>query len=284
MDKYRPKVNIIILNYKSYELTISEIKNIEDTIEYDGLEIVIVDNNSPNESYNIIDSFLQKNQLKFNYTLLKSNSNNGYASGNNIGLNASINRGAKYSLVINNDIIFSSPNTIMNLVNYLDGHDDVGIISPRIEGIDGYHDKPIYYKKPSFYDMTIGLRAFMKTRLKQNDEMVYEVYAPRGSCMMIRNDALEKIGLLDEGTFLYYEEPILAERMLKNGMKTVHYGKEYVIHNHAKTISSNITQKKNRVIVVQSMDYYLKKYRKFNVFERMICRFVRKYAYLISHK
>jgi GT2 family glycosyltransferase len=97
--------------------------------------------------------------------------------------------------------------------------------------------------------------------------------------MLLRNSDIENIGFLDEGTFLYYEEPILAENLKKIKKKVVLYGPECVIHNHAKTIKTNISQKRRRKVVLNSMDYYLKKYREFNYFERLLCRVVRLVGY-----
>ena len=280
------KVAVVILNYNTYHLTINEIENIEAVLEGDSLDIFIVDNCSTNESVEKLNSFLKENksELRNRYTLLCSASNGGYAAGNNIGIKAANEAGAKYTLLINNDILFTSPDTITQLVGYMEKNPSVGAISPRIVSKDGSHDKPIYYKKPSFWDLSFGIRSYVGKIKEQDDELIYEMYAPRGSCMLLRNDDLKQIGLLDEGTFLYYEEPILAESLQAINKKVVHYGSVGVIHNHAETIKSNISRKRNRAIVVRSLNYYLRKYRRFNYVERMVCLLVRKYAYLLSHK
>lgn len=280
------KVAVVILNYNTYQLTIKEIENIEDVIEGDQLNIFIVDNCSTNESVEKLNCYLNEGKKRFHhkYSFISSLSNKGYAAGNNIGIKAAIDAGAKYSLIINNDILFTSPDSVSKMYNYMEANNHIGALSPRIVSKDGSHDKPIYYKKPSFWDLSFGIKSYVKRIKDQNDELIYEVYAPRGSCMMLRNEDLKRIGLLDEGTFLYYEEPILAESLRKLNKTVVNFGRIHVIHNHAETIKSNISRKRNRAIVVESMDYYLKKYRKFNAFERMICRLVRKYAYLLSHK
>ena len=279
-----PKVCVVILNYNTYQLTIKEFANIEEKLDYENLEIVIVDNNSSNSSCDEIQKAINVSPKKYEYTLLSSVENGGYAKGTNIGIREAIKKESDYILIINNDILFEVPDTISQMVLFMENHPEVGAVSPRIVSLDGSHDKPIYYKKPSFGDLSFGISSFVRGVNKQDDELVYPIYAPRGSCMLIREDDIKRVGLLDEGTFLYYEEPIFAEKLSSIGKTVYHYGKVHVIHNHAETIKSNISRKRNRAIVVQSMDYYLKKYRKFNAFERMICRLVRKYAYLLSHK
>lgn len=283
MMEQTPKVSIIILNYKTYNQTILEINNIEDVLEYDNLEIVIVDNCSQNDSVEQLSSAVKKCK-KYYYTLIESPHNSGYAAGNNFGLKESNRRGAKYSLIVNNDILFTDSQSIKKMVDFMESDESVGGLSPRIESKDGYHDKPIFYKKPSFWDLSLGIWNYKKRRFDQNDELIYEIYAPRGCCMMIRNDDLQKLGLLDEDTFLYYEEPILAESLMKLNKKIVHYGSVKVIHNHASTISTNVEKKVIRKHVINSLDVYLKKYRHFNDVERMICKLIRKYAYIISGK
>lgn len=279
-------VAVVILNYNTYHLTINEIENVEAILEGGSLDIFIVDNCSTNESVEKLNSFLNENKPKFRnrYTLLCSKTNGGYAAGNNIGINAANDARAKYTLLINNDILFTASDTIKQLIDYMENNPNVGALSPRIVSKDGSPDKPIYYKKPSFWDLSFGIKLFVSRIKEQNDELIYEIYAPRGSCMLLRNDDLKQMGLLDEGTFLYYEEPILAESLCTLNKKVVHYGNISVIHNHAETIKTNISKKKNRAIVVKSLDYYLRKYRHFNYVERMVCLLVRKYAYLLSHK
>lgn len=279
-----PKVSIIILNYNTWGETIEEIKNIEATLSYDNLDVIIVDNCSTNDSFEKIKTYIKSNSLVYKYRLVKSEKNAGYASGNNIGIKESIKGKADYSLIINNDILFTSADTIEKLVQSFESDATLGAVSPRIISPDGTHDKPIYYRKPSFWDMSFGIRGFVKSIQKQNDEQVYKVYAPRGSCMLLKNELLQRIGFLDEFTFLYYEEPILAEKLLMINKVTLNLGTVCVIHNHAKTIKNNISRKVNRKIVVQSMDYYLRQYRGFNLIQRYICRIIRKYAYIVSHK
>lgn len=284
MKHQSEKVSIIILNYNSWQITIECISNIEEQIEYENLEVIIVDNCSKNDSYERLSDYLENNELKYNYHLIKSHKNNGYASGNNIGIKQSIELKSKYSFIINNDILFTQSNTIQKFVRFMESKEAVGAISPRIISKDGYHDKPIYYKKPSFWDMTFGIKSFMRKRKLQNDELIYEIYAPRGSCMFLRNSCLLEIGFLDEGTFLYYEEPILAERLLRIGKSCFNFGEVCVIHNHASTIKNNVSRAKSREILVESLNYYLTEYRDFNFLQKQISILVRKYAYLISNK
>lgn len=284
MAKDTPKVSIIILNYNTYHLTIKEIESIEEVLKYDNMDVIIVDNCSTNDSVSQLNTVIRDSSKKYNYHLISNLYNGGYAAGNNVGLREALKNGADYCMVVNNDILFTDEDMIAKLVSFLEDNSNVGVVSPRIISKRGNPDKPIFYRKPTFWDLTFGIKKYNKERHLQEDELVYGIYAPRGSCMMIRSEAIVKIGFLDEGTFLYYEEPILAEGLLKFHYTVFHYGKTSVIHNHAETIKNNVSKKRSRKYVVQSLDLYLNKYRKFNFAERWACRMIRKYAYLYSHK
>ncbi|HEY5563198.1 MAG TPA: glycosyltransferase, partial [Clostridiaceae bacterium] len=84
-----PKVYIVILNYNSHEDTIECVKQCRN-ITYNNYRIIVVDNNSTDDSYKIIE-----NNLK-DVILLKSDINKGYGYGNNIGIKAALAEGAEY--------------------------------------------------------------------------------------------------------------------------------------------------------------------------------------------
>ena len=94
--------------------------------------------------------------------------------------------------------------------------------------------------------------------------------------MLLRNSSLMKIGNLDERTFLYYEEPILAERLAKEGLECWHYGDAVVTHLGSETIDNHITKGKKLDSLCDSYTYYLKKYRGFNSVQRWICEKIRR--------
>ena len=99
------KLAVIILNYNSWKLTINFIKKQLLNISLPkNTRIIVVDNNSSNDSL----EHLEKLKIKYNYVLLSSNENNGYASGNNIGLKWAFDKGFEYGLVANTDIIFEN--------------------------------------------------------------------------------------------------------------------------------------------------------------------------------
>lgn len=116
------KVAIIILNYKTYEMTLKLVDSLKKICNKDQVGIIVVDNASPNESAIELQQHSEKNN---DFILIKSDKNGGYASGNNLGLRYAVKSGFKYSLVINNDIEINSYSTIEKMLDLI--RSDIGI-------------------------------------------------------------------------------------------------------------------------------------------------------------
>lgn len=277
-----PLLGIVILNYNTFELTINLLENIYHTLAYNNYQIIVVDNHSTNDSYNKLYQY--KNSSGSDFVLIQSNSNNGYASGNNIGIKYAIQHNTEYVLIINNDIIFTDPHTVDILISVMQKNKQLGAVSPRLRTLDGHDDFPIYLNRPSFFDLSVGYCFFVKGKRKRLWDANHPLYAPRGSCMLLKSQDLERIGYLDENTFLYYEEPILAEKLLKIGKICLYVGAVSVIHNHAQTIASNIKAKKMLLYLMNSYKYYLCTYRHFSSLQVFICLHIKQLSFYIKNK
>ena len=270
------RVMIIILNYLSYELTMDLITQLKDQT-YDKYDIVVIDNNSPNASGEI----LRDNSKKYGYYFIQSNKNNGYASGNNIGIRYAVNNGYQYSLVINNDVKLTDDNLINKLVSIMDDNPRLCAIGPQIFNLDGEVCAP-YCRRPTFFSLSFGIINEKKYR-KQNSSISQIVYRVHGCCMLLDNDAMSKVNYMDERTFLYSEEDILAEKMMSIG-KTMYYCADTNIV-HMESNSIKMTNKKKNIMLkntIKSMDIYLKDYRHFGLIKRRLCEATRAIVIIFS--
>ncbi|MCJ7849002.1 glycosyltransferase family 2 protein [Blautia sp. NSJ-175] len=272
------KIVVVILNYKTYEMTLKLIKNIERIKGNEKVDIVVVDNASPNESADILRT---ESNDSHRFALLKNDINSGYAAGNNVGIKYAVENGAEYILVSNNDIELDTYDGIKKMIELMNSNTKIGAISPRIVSKNGKKDPPLYFRRPSFWDMTFGIVTNHKERFRFDDAVDSKIYAPRGSFMLLRATDMKKIGFLDEGTFLYYEEPILSERLSRIGKECWLCGNAEVIHNHGKTISTSIKKKQTCNILCKSLSYYLKNYRNYNCITRFLCVKFRELSYMI---
>lgn len=263
------RVAIIVLNYISWEETVKEVDLCNRLLHIDYRDIVVVDNASPNNSADM----LERENKKRNYVLLKSNTNTGYAAGNNIGLRYAYDKGYEYAWILNNDIIIDDEQIITKMMSIFSKDDAIAVVNPDIYAPDG-HMFNRDAKRPTLFDYTLGMFAYKKKGRIIDDLGGYAyVYRPQGCCMMVDLKKINNIGYMDEHTFLYFEEPILAERLLKMNYRCALCTTSKIIHNHSATVNSVLDKKKRSYIVNSSFRYYLREYRHFNSIQIFLCTF-----------
>ncbi|WP_270474358.1 glycosyltransferase [Holdemanella porci] len=263
------EVAVVILNYKSWRDTLNEIDMCHKEIGIDYENIIVVDNASPNES----KEELEKNS-QLGYRFIYSTENNGYASGNNIGLKYAFNNGYKYALILNNDILFNDKEFLKKLLEVVDKDNKLAVVNPDVYSPSGYlfnRDA----KRPNLFDYTVGMYLYKKRgrNIQDIDKYGY-VYRPQGCCMLVDLNKLNQVDYLDDSTFLYYEEVILAERLLNKGFRCACCTDTSIIHNHSTTVKSSFELNEIIKIKNKSFSYYLKEYRHYsNLKIKMCCAF-----------
>lgn len=263
------EVAVVILNYKSWRDTLNEIDLCHKEIGIDYENIIVVDNASPNES----KEELEKNS-QLGYRFIYSTENNGYASGNNIGLKYAFNHGYKYALILNNDILFNDKEFLKKLLEVVDKDNKLAVVNPDVYSPSGYlfnRDA----KRPNLFDYTVGMYLYKKRgrNIQDIDKYGY-VYRPQGCCMLVDLNKLNQVDYLDDSTFLYYEEVILAERLINKGFRCACCTNTSIIHNHSTTIKSSFELNEIIKIKNKSFSYYLKEYRHYsNLKIKMCCAF-----------
>ena len=271
MGQTQPKVLVIILNYGTYDITINLVKQLQNDLEYENFTIMVVDNGSPNESANVLD----EKSKKMNFIFYANKTNAGYAAGNNIGIRYGIEHGYDYSWILNNDVELREKSILQHMVEISEKNDNIGCIGPMIYTLDGSICAP-YCRRASFWSMTGGIGAEKKYR----QQFIYqagEVYRVYGCCMLLKNKAMDDIDCMDERTFLYGEEDILAERMLAKGYISYYDADVSITHKESTSMKQmSLNRKKLQIQETRkSMELYLKEYRKFPVAARWICMGVR---------
>jgi GT2 family glycosyltransferase len=275
-------IGIIILNYNTWDETIECVKSI---IQYHDMRdkiIYIVDNNSPNGiEKKQKDFFLDKK----NINLIFNKENKGYSAGNNIGLSKAIEDGCDYFLICNSDIVFKD-NTIDILrdsINVLPN--DVSIVGPRIYNIEDKFQKFMFVIKLTYSvkiklilshtPLKIFLKKFLADFYYSNEyfESPKEVFCVMGCCFMISTVGIKCLYPLDENTFLYDEEFIIGCVNELNKLKTYIIPNTKVIHAHG--VSTSKSSNKTNIYMIESEQYYLKKYLNTNYFARKFLYFLR---------
>ena len=162
----------------------------------ENLEVIVVDNASKQDEASIITQ-------RYPYIkTIRTDKNLGFAGGNNIGIKEAK---GKYLFLINNDTVFKEFN-IEPLIKKLESSHTIGIVCPKIRFARGTN--PIQYagytplSKITVRNQAIG---FSEKDNGQYDTAHPTPYA-HGAAMLIKREAIDKVGLMPEDYFLYYEE------------------------------------------------------------------------------
>ena len=273
------KIGIVVLNYNDYKETREYIDTIKKfrTIN----EIVVVDNNSTDASYEVL-----KRMEKGNITVLKAKENNGYASGNNIGVKY-LKGKVDYVIISNPDIILEE-SVIKKLKKDMDENPEYALVAPVIE----QHGEISRGWKLSKITNEIGLNLnyfhkIVEKKLKYDDKKynsdLTRVDVVSGCFFAVRMDVLNLVGNFDESTFLFYEENILASKFKNINAKSYVDNTVKVIHNESVTINKTMASINKYKILKNSQKYYARYYLHANVFQMFILRFVYYISLLIAY-
>lgn len=249
-------LSIVILNYRTFELTRDTVNSVLRYSYPFSYEIIVVDNASGDDSLIKLQDYF-KDKVKF----IESKENNGFAAGNNLAL-----RQVKsdYVLLLNSDTVVWE-NTLENVYSYMEQHTDVGACGCRVRLESGELDMACKRTFPNVKNSFFRLFHIPNKSQDDNynltdlpDDEVYEIDCLTGAFMFIRDRALEDAGLLDETFFMYGEDIDLCYRIKEAGWKIVYYGKNSI--THFKGASSK--KQKNKLIYefYHAMYIYYKKH------------------------
>lgn len=187
-------ISIITVNYNGFNDTCELIDTLP--LNDDSLEVIVIDNASEKNEALLIEARYP------NVKAIRSNTNLGFAGGNNLGINAAT---GKYLFFINNDTIIKDFN-INVLINRLESSNEIGMVCPKIRF--AWEDNPIQfagYTKLSRITLRNKAIGFGEKDMGQHNTPHPTPYA-HGAAMLVKREALEKVGKMPECYFLYYEE------------------------------------------------------------------------------
>ena len=220
------RLSIITINYNGLKDTCELI----DSIPFDGnMEVIVVDNASTQDEASIISE--RYPQVK----VIRSHQNLGFAGGNNVGIKAAK---GQYILLINNDTYFKEYN-IDALINRLESSDKIGIVCPKLRFAWGNH--PIQFAGYTpLSPITIRNQAI---GFGESDHGQYDTAHPtpyaHGAAMLVKREAMDKVGLMPECYFLYYEELDWSMMFTRAGYEIWYDPACTVYHKESQTTGQN---------------------------------------------
>jgi len=234
-------LGIVIVNYNVRDLLRDCLESVYASQGEFVFEVCVVDNGSTDGSADMVEA-------EFPQARLIRAENRGYAAGNNLGfrefgfgqtgqagLSAPL-----YALLLNPDTVLS-PSALADMLAFMDEHTQAGVAGPRLVREDGSLDRACRRSFPTpevaFYRIFGLSKLFPKSRRFGRYNLTYllpdvttEVDSVVGAFMLIRREALDQVGLLDEQFFMYAEDLDLCYRIKEQDWQVWYNAAVTVLH------------------------------------------------------
>lgn len=191
----KKRIAVIILNYNGFDDTRECIESV--LVNKADLEIFLIDNASPDKSGERLHAAYPEIQY------YQTGENAGYAKGNNYGITKALEQGFEYCLILNNDVVVE-PGFYKPMLNIIDKDKTIGAVTCKV----------LYKHRPDMINAAGGhfsklLCTGVNTGIGQRDEGKSETrdieFIP-GMIILISREAIQKVGLMKEHFFLYFED------------------------------------------------------------------------------
>jgi len=269
-------LSIIILNYKTQDLTLQTLNSVfKAKLPQGKMEVILVDNGSDDNTPKLAKKKFP--QLK----TIVSQQNLGFAGGNNLGLRKAKGR---YVLLLNSDTLIKK-DTLTKMVDLMDKNSKVGLATCRVNlahgGLDpaSHRGFPTPWAAFTYYS---GLEKFLpQSKLFgqyhqgwKNLKTTHQIDSPTGAFFFLRKKALNQVGLLDEAFFMYAEDLDLAYRIKQAGWQVMFAPITQITHLKGasglkKQVKQKLTPEAKQVRIKITQDFfqamkifYRKHYRK----------------------
>ncbi len=232
-------VSVIIVSFNTRKLTLGCINSVIDSTEGITYEIVVIDNLSKDGSVDDILR-LKKKKSEIRIKFFANKENLGFAKAVNQGISNSV---GKYILLLNSDTVIPK-GAIKKLLDFTDKKSDAGVVGTKLLNADGS------VQASCFHFPTIKRAILQYFFGKKN---YFEKYAPDtknytavesvvGAVFLITPNALNKVGLLNDRYFMYFEDLDYCRRVKKAGLKVYYYPLVAIKHLHGASGKSIATE------------------------------------------
>jgi N-acetylglucosaminyl-diphospho-decaprenol L-rhamnosyltransferase len=233
------KLLVVIVNYRTAALTLDCLETLaREVVTVPGTRVVVTDCSSGDDSLAKIGAAIETRGWSAWATLMPLNRNGGFAWGNNQAIEPALKGDDKpqYVYLLNPDTIVL-PDALKALVSFMDSHPEVGIGGGRSVRQDGSTIISAFRFHTVLSELETALRLGVVTKVLKD-----KIVAPppseepakcdwvAGASMIVRREVFEKIGLLDDRYFMYYEETDFCLRAARAGWPTWYVPASKIIH------------------------------------------------------
>lgn len=221
-EMHMKAVGIVICNYNKHEYICKCVQSIIDS-SYKEVDIYVVDNASTDNSVELL-----RREYNDRIEIIENPENIGGSGGFHVGLVKALEKEYKYVMCVDNDVIMGKDN-ISELFYYMEEHPEVAMVGSRVMIMDQPERIQAMGAKICF--QTYTFKDNYRNYIFDNSTPI-EVecdYVPACS-MMVRTNAINKVGLLPSDTFIYWDDIEWGYRFKLAGYKIICYSKAVVWH------------------------------------------------------
>lgn len=254
------QLSVIILNYNVRYFLELCLLSVESALTNIDSEIIVVDNNSADDSCEMI-------KMRFpNVKLIQNNDNVGFSKGNNIGVDEA--KGS-YICILNPDTVVAE-DTFEKVLAFAQEQKNLGVVGVKL--IDGTGNflpeskrgipKPwvAFTKVTGLYKLFPKSSLFNKyyaQHLSENETGEVEILV--GALMLLKKELYQELGGFDEDCFMYSDDIDLSYRVLQKGRSNFYFHETAVIHYKGESTVKDGTYMKR---FKEAMEFFYKKHFK----------------------
>lgn len=227
------RTSVVVLNWNQAEHTTACLRSLFAADSQERTAVVVVDNGSSDDSVAIIHA-------SFPYVhILETGANLGYAGGNNAGIRHAMAAGAEAICILNNDVIVD-PNFLQPLLAALHRQSDIGVVTPLVaeQAADGGRiwalGSAVNWRTAAIMRQHAGepVQAW-------SHHAPFEVEIASGAAMLVKREVFERVGLMDEAFFLYFEEVDWSLKVHQAGYRILAVPSSVVWHEVSATLGAS---------------------------------------------
>jgi len=249
------KLSVIILNYNVRNFLELCVLSVQSAIRNIDAEIIVIDNNSPDDSCNMMKKRFP------NVRLIENKENSGFPKGNNIGV---AEAKGEYICILNPDTVVAE-DTFEKVLAFAEKQQNLGIIGCKlIDGAGNFLPESkrgiptpftAFTKVTGLYKLSDVFGKYYASHLNQDQTGTVEILV--GAFMVMKKETYLEVGGFDENCFMYSDDIDLSYMVLKTGKSNYYFHETTVIHYKGE---STIRDEKYMQRFRQAMDFFYKKH------------------------
>ncbi|MCF6280253.1 MAG: glycosyltransferase family 2 protein [Flavobacteriaceae bacterium] len=268
------QLSVIIVNYNVRYFLELCLQSVQEACETIDAEIIVVDNDSKDDSCKMVVSNFPK------VTLIENKENTGFSKANNQGV--AIAKG-EYILILNPDTVVGK-DTFLKCLNFVEKQEKFGALGVKL--IDGTGNflpeskRGIPTPKVSFYKM-IGANSetgkYYANHLKEDETGEVDILV--GAFMLMKRSVYNEVKGFDERYFMYGEDIDLSYKIVKKGYQNCYLGSVEVIHYKGESTINDVKYLRH---FYKAMEIFYKEHFGVNMFYDFMMKLGIKFWYVLK--